>query len=407
MKVLHVVKTSVGALWVYHQVRVLCSLGINVTVGLPSGTEGLAPRYKEAGATVIAANLNFGAQHPGGLLRSVAASRQLVAQAEPDLIHVHHVGSALAMRFALGKRSRIPRLFQVPGPLHLEHRVFARLETWPAGPPDYWIATCRWTREKYLKLGIPSQRVFLSYAGTDLKPFTGVRSGRLRKELGISAEVPLVGMIAYMYAPVWFLGQRQGLKGHEDFIAALKIARQSRPDLRGVIVGGPWGDSAWYEARLRRLGASMCGESLAFVGYRSDVPVIYPDLDLAVVASHSENCGGAVEPLLSGVPVVATNVGGLPDLIEDRRTGWLVPPGNPEALARAMLEAVTNREDARRRAAQGGERARCLFDVERVGRQIAGFYEQVLAHAGQPGKACSDSGKLRKPRTSQVSTSNG
>jgi glycosyltransferase involved in cell wall biosynthesis len=226
-----------------------------------------------------------------------------------------------------------------------------------------------------------------------LKPLTGVRSGRLRKELGISAEVPLVGMIAYMYAPVWFLGQRQGLKGHEDFITALKIARQSRPDLRGVIVGGPWGDSAWYESRLRRLGASMCGESLAFVGHRSDVPVIYPDLDLAVVASHSENCGGAVEPLLSGVPVVATNVGGLPDLIEDRRTGWLVPPANPEALARAILEAVTNREDARRRAAQGGERARCLFDVERIGRQIAGFYEQVLAHAGQPRKAGPDSGK--------------
>src|ERR1700746_3443207 len=119
MKVLNVVKTSLGALWAYHQVRELCSLGINVTVGLPSATEGLAPRYREAGATVIAANLNFGAQHPGGLLRSVAASLQLVAQVEPDLIHVHHVGSALAMRFALGKHSRIPRLFQVPGPLHL------------------------------------------------------------------------------------------------------------------------------------------------------------------------------------------------------------------------------------------------------------------------------------------------
>jgi glycosyltransferase involved in cell wall biosynthesis len=114
------------------------------------------------------------------------------------------------------------------------------------------------------------------------------------------------------------------------------------------------------------------------------VPVIYPDLDLAVVPSHSENCGGAVEPLLSGVPVVATNVGGLPDLIEDGKTGWLVPPCNPEALARAMLEALQNRQEARFRTAQGQERARLLFDVERIGREVVGIYEQVLARSARP-----------------------
>jgi glycosyltransferase involved in cell wall biosynthesis len=381
MKVLQIVKTAVGALWAYHQVRVLCSLGIKVIVALPSATEGLAPRYKDAGATVIPVNLNFGAQRLGGLPRAVAESRRLIKEVEPDLIHTHHVGTALAVRVTLGRDSLIPRIFQVPGPLHLEHRFFASLDTWVAGQRDYWIATCRWTQEKYLELGIPSGRVFLSYAGTDLKPFTGVRTGRLRSELGISSEVPLVGMVAYIYAPVWFLGQRRGLKGHEDFIMALKIARQSRPDIRGVIVGGPWGDAAWYESRLRDLGARMCGESLAFLGHRSDVPVIYPDLDLAVVPSHSENCGGAVEPLLSGVPVVATNVGGLPDLIEDGKTGWLVPPRNPEALARAILDGVQNREEACRRTAQGQERARFLFDVERIGREIAGIYEQVLARS--------------------------
>ncbi len=383
MKVLQIVKTAVGALWAYHQVRILCSLGIEVVVALPSATEGLAPRYKEAGAKVIPVNLNFGAQRLGGLPKAVAASRHLVKEVEPDLIHMHHVGTALAMRVALGKNSRIPRIFQVPGPLHLERRFFARLDTWLAGPHDYWIATCRWTQEKYLELGIPSQRVFLSYAGSDLRPFTGIRSGRLRNELGISSEVPLVGMVAYIYAPVWFLAQKQGLKGHEDFIMALRLAKQSRPDIRGVIVGGPWGDARWYEARLRDLGARICGRSLTFLGHRTDVPVIYPDLDLAVVPSHSENCGGAVEPLLSGVPVVATNVGGLPDLIEDGKTGWLVPPRNPEALARAMLDALQNREEARRRTAQGQQRARFLFDVERIGREVVGIYEQVLARSAK------------------------
>lgn len=74
------------------------------------------------------------------------------------------------------------------------------------------------------------------------------------------------------------------------------------------------------------------------------MPTLYPDLNLAVVASHSENVGGAVESLLSGVPVVATGVGGLPDLVLQNETGWLVSPRSPKALAQAMLEALGNPE---------------------------------------------------------------
>ena len=65
MKVLHIVKTAVGANWAYEQVRALCSLGIEVVVALPSDTEGLAPKYRQAGATVVRANLDFPAQKPG------------------------------------------------------------------------------------------------------------------------------------------------------------------------------------------------------------------------------------------------------------------------------------------------------------------------------------------------------
>lgn len=380
MKVLHLVKTAVGAGWVYHQVRVLRSLGIHVVVALPSTTEGTAPLYQRLGATVVRVNVNFRAQHLWRVPAIVAACRELVREVKPDVVHSHHVGTAFAMRIALGKKSAVPHIFQVPGPLHLEHAAFAALDTWLAGPQDYWIATCQWTRRKYAELGVPAQRVFLTYAGTDLKPFAGARTGRLRKELGVSADVPLIGMVSYMYAPVWFLGQRRGLKGHEDFMDALALARDTRPDIRGVIVGGPWGGATWYEKRLRRLGAKTCNGSLHFCGHREDVPAIYPDLDLAVVPSHSENCGGALEPLLSGVPVVATNVGGLPDLVEDGVTGWLVPPCDPKALAGAMLDALRNSGEARERALQGQKRARNFFDIERVGRQVAAIYEQVLSY---------------------------
>jgi glycosyltransferase involved in cell wall biosynthesis len=394
MKVLHIVKTAVGANWAYEQVRVLCSLGIEVVVALPSDTEGLAPKYCQAGATVVRANLNFPTHQFWRIPGVCAVLRQLVADVRPDLIHTHHVGTTFALRIALGKNSKIPRIFQVPGPLHLEHSLIARLDTQLAGAQDHWLATCKWTYQKYLDLGIQSKQLFLSYASTNLSPFSGTRTGGLRHELGISSDTPLIGMVAYIYAPMWFLGQKRGLKGHEDFIEALMLARQTRPDIRGVVIGGAWGSSHWYEARLRQLGAQLGNSSLTFLGTRSDVPVIYPDLDLAVVASYSENCGGAVEPLLSGVPVVATNVGGLPDVIQQDETGWLVSPRNPKALSHAILDALQNKAEARRRAVQGQKLARSLFDAEKTGREAAAMYEKILENGPKAKPLTNSSNRL-------------
>ena len=378
MKILHLVKTSVGASWVYHQVRVLRSLGIEVAVALPSETEGWAPHYRKCGATLIRANLDFPSRRPWRLPAVLRACRELVDQVRPDLIHSHFAGTTYVLRLALGKKSRIPRIFQVPGPLHLEHRLYAWIDTHLAGPLDHWIATCRWTQQKYLQLGIPPARVHLSYVGTEISQFRTERGNKLRKEYDIPADTPLVGMVAYMYPPKFSFGQTRGLKGHEDFFAALNLVRKRRPDVRGVIVGGPWGNARWYERRIRSLGARLCGSALIFTGHRTDIPEIYPDLDLAVVPSLSENLGGAVEPLLSGVPVVATNVGGLPDIVQEGKTGWLVPPRRPADLARAMLAALDKPEEARRRTSQGQKLARRLMDVEKTGREVAAIYEAIL-----------------------------
>lgn len=379
MKVLHIVKTAVGAEWVYHLVRVLGTLGVENVVALPSDTEGFAPKYREAGAVVVRADVDFPSQHPWRLPAVLRRCRELVAQTQPQIIHTHHVGTTYVARLALGKDSPIPRAFQVAGPLHLEHYFFSRTDISLAGPRDYWIATCRWTQREYLRLGIPERRVFQTFAGTDIHMFSARPRGKLRTQLNLAPDVPLIGIVAYMYAPKYYIGQTRGLKGHEDFIAAFRIVQREMPRARAVVVGGPWGGATGYERRLRRLGAQACGDNLIFVGHRRDIPEIYPDLSLAVVPSLSENLGGAAEPLLSSVAVVATNVGGLPDLIQDGETGWLVPPRNPEALAAAVLDALQHPEEARRRTEKGHFLATHILDAERTSREVAGFYEQILA----------------------------
>ena len=80
----------------------------------------------------------------------------------PDLIHSHFVSTTLVARLALGRDHATPRLFQVAGPLHLEHPTFRALDLATAGPRDGWIATCRWTADAYRRLGIPPSRVWCS-----------------------------------------------------------------------------------------------------------------------------------------------------------------------------------------------------------------------------------------------------
>jgi glycosyltransferase involved in cell wall biosynthesis len=380
MKVLHITKTAVGANWAYEQVRVLCSLGIEVVVAVPSDTEGLAPKYRQAGATVVRADLDFPAREPWRIPATLRACRQLVDDVRPDLIHTHHVGPTFITRLALGKKSPIPRVFQVPGPLHLEHQFFAWLDITLAGPRDSWIATCECTGEKYRMHGVAPERIFLSRIGMRAIQARLGKNDQMRRELGIPVNAPVVGMVAHIYAPKFFLGQTRGVKGHEDFIAALALIKKVHPDVRGVIVGGSWQKSGvWYEKRLHSLSQRICGSSLIFLGHRTDLDQITGIFNIAVQPSHSEAVAWSVVELLQrNVPVVGTNVGGLPDLIQNNKTGWLVPPQNPEALARAVLEALENPSEARMRAAQGGELARRLFDVEKTAREIVSIYYKLL-----------------------------
>src|SRR5262249_52972329 len=156
------------------------------------------------------------------------------------------------------------RVFQVPGPLHLEHKLFRSLDVATSGRCDRWVASCRWTYDEYRRLGVPTDRVFLSYYGTDLGSLAVGQRGVLRRELGLGREAPLRGLVAHIYPPKRFIGQTRGLKGHEDFIDAFGMIQQKVPDARGVIVGGPWNGATGYERRLRKRARSICRDGIVF-----------------------------------------------------------------------------------------------------------------------------------------------
>lgn len=380
MRVLHLIKTPVGAGWALRQIRELVKLGIEVHVALPGGGS-MVGKYNDAGATEHLLQTDFPTRAPWRFPDLAARLSALVRDVQPDIIHSHFVGTTLSMRLALGRGKTIPRVFQVPGPLHLEHAFFRKAELATAGQSDFWIGSCQWTCDCYAKSGIDGDRIFLSYYGTDLDLYTPKSPGKLRNELGLGPKCKIIGMVAFMYAPKRYLGQKRGLKGHEDLIDAFKICLEKHPDLRCVIVGGPWNNAVKYEAALHRYARERCGDRVIFLGTRHDVPDLYADFDVVVHPSLSENVGGAAESCLLGVPTVATRIGGFPDLVRDGETGWLVPPRNPEAIAGAIQDALNHPDEAQKRAMVGQQLAQNLFDVRKTANDVKHIYEQILVTA--------------------------
>ena len=134
LKVLHLVKTSVGAPWALLQMHELAKLGVELHVALPAGGP-LVPRYEAGGVTVHTVQLDFPAKAQWRLPKVFKEMRNLVSSISPHIIHSHFVGTTLTARLALGKNHPVPRIFQVPGPLHLEHAFFRRAELLTAGQP--------------------------------------------------------------------------------------------------------------------------------------------------------------------------------------------------------------------------------------------------------------------------------
>jgi glycosyltransferase involved in cell wall biosynthesis len=375
--VLHLVKTGVGADWARRQMREMVRLGLRVHVAMPNGP--LEERYRAAGVSVHVEEFDFPASAPWRLRGRLERLAALVRRIRPDIIHSHFVGTTLTMRMAMGKRHDTPRVFQVPGPLHLEHRLFRSLELASAGPTDYWIGSCAWTCREYQRAGIPTNRIFLSYYGVDLDsdPSRGEADTKWLEDVPRGSK--LVGLVAFMYPPKFYLGQTRGLKGHEDLIDALQICRRTQPDVVGVFVGGAWNNALWYGDRVRSHGKRTGGARNLFLGTRHDVRQLYRSFDVAVCPSHSENVGAAVESLLCGVPTIATDVGGLPDLVKHGQTGWLVPARNPLALSTAITEALQDQPRARQLARNGQKLSENMFDVRKTAAQVVDIYQQILS----------------------------
>jgi glycosyltransferase involved in cell wall biosynthesis len=227
--------------------------------------------------------------------------------------------------------------------------------------------------------------VFLSYYPVENLHATAAEGG-LRERWGVPRGALVVGNINMFYAPKRYLGQRIGLKAHEHVLEALRIVMAARSNVYGVLAGGPWGNAQPYFERLRARAQEIAPGRIVLPGRLAPEKVLaaWREFDCAVHVPLSENCGGVVEPLLAGVPVIAGRVGGLAEVVIDGITGITVPISDPQALADAVMQVLDRRELHRAMAVLGGQLVSQMFSARRTAAEIKQIYEYVLGIRGQP-----------------------
>jgi glycosyltransferase involved in cell wall biosynthesis len=307
----------------------------------------------------------------GTRMLDLPAIRRLVRRlrsGDVDVLHTEdkysHILGGLAARLA-----RVPvvmtRHVMREGTSTLSDSLKARLDARALRSADRVIAVSDAARTSAMdSIGVAPSKVVTVYNGLGGQTTRDrLSAAEIRSALGWPHAARIVTMIAAL---------RDG-KGHEVLLESVARVRDAIPSLLVVLVGsGP------RESELRQLAAPL-GEHVRFLGERRDVATILAGSDVVVLPSWTEALPTVLlEAASAALPVVATNVGGTPEIVVEGVTGRLVPPGDPDALARELIALLRDPEAGHAMGRRAKERVESRFSIERQAAETAAVYRAVL-----------------------------
>jgi len=339
----------------------LPGVSASVCALLPGDGLEARPQYGSVRCTVL------GDRQRRNRLAMIGALTGLFRRERPHVVHLHNF--LCQVRAGLGARlAKVPVIIATKhgsdwprslGSRRLAARFYRMADALVAVSPD--------VRDGLLATyGFPAEWVRLILNGVDterFRPMEGDREKARQDILGFTGR-PLVGTV----------GRLVLYKGVATLLDAFVTVLQRAPDARLVIVGDG-GDRASFEGQAASLGIAA---RVSFLGNRSDVSAIYPLFDVYVQPSYTEGISlTMLEACACELPVVATSVGGNPDIVVDGQTGRLVPPRDPRALAAGILEQWDNVGAARAMACAARQRMLERFSLDRMVRDYVSLYNEV------------------------------
>lgn len=305
-------------------------------------------------------------------LRALWNLYRLMRTMRPTIVHTHTAKAGVLGRLA-AVVARVPVVVHtyhghvLSGYFHPLASAFFRRVEWALAPfTDVLLTVSESVKDDLVRLGVSrAQKVRVLPLGLDLQPLAGeLPRGALRNEAGWAGNARVVGIV----------GRLVPIKDLDTFIdAAVKVAEVAS-DVRFAVVG----DGEERE-RLEARATSLLGSRIHFFGWRKDTAAVMGDLDLVVNTSLNEGTPVAlIEALAAGRPVVATAVGGTPDLLEGGRFGALVPARSPEETARVIRATLDSPTDSGRRAEEGQACVLKRYSVFRLLDDMATLYQDLL-----------------------------
>ena len=345
-------------------------------VGAPGPAEGdMLPLARARGVEPIAIPGLGRSIHPGRDLAALGRLARAFRAFRPHIVHTHAAKAGTLGRIAA-------RMAGVPVTVHTFHghvlrgyfspavtAAFRAVERALARRTTRIVALSPGQREDLLAMGIGRpERVGVVPLGLELDAFLDAqaRRGVLRGHLRLPPEAKLVGIVARLVP----------IKDHRTFFAAAARVARADPATHFVVAGdGPL--RAGLEAAAGEAGLDGRAH---FLGWWDDLPALYADLDVVALTSRNEGTPVCLlEAMAAGVPVVATAVGGVPDVVRHGETGLLAPPGDPAALAAALASLLA---DPDRRSALGlaGRRAAYpAYDAKTLIARVEALYRELAA----------------------------
>lgn len=303
---------------------------------------------------------------------------KILKQERPDLVHTHTSKAGLLGRLA-ARIAGIPVVVHTPhGHVFYGHFgrltswMFLQIERWLARITDCLIGLTDAERAEHLDRGVGrAERFAVVPSGIDLDRFRRARvAGKVVPEwFGCPPEARIVGSVGWL----------TDIKGHRYLIEAAAEAKKEFSDLHLVIVGS--GDR--HDALLAQAENSGMAGSVHLVGHRDDIEVCLAGMDCFVLPSLNEGMGRAlIEAMAAGLPVIASNVGGIPALVRDGDNGMLVPAGDSRALADALRRLFCRPERAAQLGAAAARSIGSAYGVEAMVRAIEAVYREACETHG-------------------------
>lgn len=302
---------------------------------------------------------------PGIQWKALSEISSIVRNHDIDLIHTHNE-KALFYGSLVGFFCRIPVLHTKHGKnlktvkARLRNNLLARFCTRIVAVSQDAASQC------ILDEKIPAYKVMTILNGVDTDIFSPNRDiASLKHSLGIANNIPVIGIVARL-API---------KDHATLIAACQILKLSGIDFHLLVVGdGPLKNELLSLADTLQLAASI-----TFAGARFDIPILMNAMDVFVLSSVSEGISlTLIEAMACELPIVATNVGGNPEVVIEGETGFLVPKQAPGLMAERIKQLLSNIALRQEFGRKGRLRAIKCFSIKRVGQQYEDQYRTVL-----------------------------